>query len=93
VDFEVHEIQEALEDIQQFRSDRPEAKAIGMINPAICSIANFIQQKESVLFKSSLILLTNTRNNCHLATEREFNEGIPGILSISNQNFKPITYV
>src|SRR5260370_33949928 len=39
-DFEIHEIQEGLEDIQKFCSDRPEVKAIGMINTAIDSVNN-----------------------------------------------------
>src|SRR5258705_5044844 len=34
-DFEIHEIQEALEDVQKFCNDRPEAKSITMINPAL----------------------------------------------------------
>src|SRR5689334_4746808 len=61
-DFEVHEIQEALEDIQKFCGDRPESKSIGMINPPIDSINNAIQQKNPQLFKSSFTLLTNTCN-------------------------------
>lgn len=90
-DFEVHEIQEALEDVQKFCSDRPEIKAIGMINPAIDSIDNAIQQKSSQLFKNSFILLTNTCNNCHKATDHGFNVvTIPTNLPAVNQEFKPV---
>jgi hypothetical protein len=89
-DFEVHEIQEALEDVQQFCTDRPEIKAIGMINPAIDSINNAIQQKSSALFRSSFILLTNTCNKCHQATDHGFNVvTIPTNLPVVNQDFKP----
>ena len=88
-DFEVHEIQEALEDLQKFCSDRPEIKAIGMINPAIDSVNNAIQQKNSELFKSSFISLTNTCNRCHKATEHGFNVvTIPTNLPVVNQEFK-----
>lgn len=89
-DFEIHEIQEALDDIQQFNTDRPEAKAIGMINPVIDSVSNAIKQQNQQLFKNSYTLLTNTCNNCHKATEHEFNVvTIPAIPPISNQSFKP----
>jgi chaperonin cofactor prefoldin len=89
-DFEVHEIQEALEDIQNFNTDRPEAKAIGMINPAIDSVSNAIKKQDQQLFKSSYTLLTNSCNNCHRATEHEFNlVTIPSTPPYSNQSFKP----
>lgn len=90
-DFEVHEIQEALEDIQKFCSDRPEVKAIGMIDPAIDSVNKAIQQKSSDLFKNSFMSLTTTCNNCHKATEHGFNVvTIPVNLPVVNQEFKPI---
>ncbi len=90
-DFEVLEIQEALEDIQNFNTDRPEAKAIGMINPALDSIKNAIKQQAPQLFKNSFVLLTNTCNNCHKATEHEFNVvTIPDIPPFSNQSYKPV---
>lgn len=89
-DFEVHEISESLDDIQKFCKDRPEVKFIGMINPAIDSVNNAIQQKNLLLFKSSFIVLTNTCNNCHKATEHAFNVvTIPVNLPVVNQEFKP----
>ena len=89
-DFEIHEIEEVLEDIQKFNTDRPESKAIGMINPAIDSVSNAIKQQNEQLFKNSYSLLTNACNNCHKATEHEFNVvTIPAIPPVSNQNFKP----
>ena len=90
-DFEIHEIQESLDDIQQFNTDRLEAKTIGMICPAIDSVSNAIKQKNQLLFKSCYTLLTNTCNNCHKATKHEFNVvTIPAIPPISNQSFKPV---
>jgi hypothetical protein len=90
-DFEVHEIQEALEDLQKFCSDRPELKTIEMINPAMDSVNNAIQQKNPQLFKSSFVLLTNTCNNCHKATEHGFNVvTVPTNLPVVNQDFKPV---
>ena len=88
-DFEVHEIQESLDDIQKFCTDRPETKAITMINPAIDSISNAIAQKDPGRFKSSFVLLTNTCNSCHKATEHGFNVvTIPTNLPVVNQDFK-----
>jgi hypothetical protein len=89
-DFEVHEIQESLDDLQNFCKDRPELKTIGMINPPIDSVANAVRQKDLQLFKSSFVLLTNTCNNCHRATDHGFNVvTIPSNLPVVNQDFKP----
>jgi hypothetical protein len=87
-DFEVHEIQESLDDIQEFNKDRPEVKAIGMISPAIDSVNQAIKLKDQQSFKSSYILLTNSCNNCHKATEHAFNVIIiPTNPPVSNQRF------
>jgi peptidoglycan hydrolase CwlO-like protein len=81
-DFEVHEIQETLEAIQKF---------ISMIDPAMDSITHAVEQKNSQLFKTGFILLTNSCNNCHHATKHEFNViTIPENLPVVNQNFKPV---
>jgi hypothetical protein len=88
-DFEVHEIMEAIEDIQKFQTERKESQLTGMISPALDSINNAIKQKNPALFKSSYILLTNTCNNCHRASEFDFNVvKIPDNQSFSNQDFK-----
>ena len=87
--FEVNEIKEALEDIQKNCNDRPEVKAIGMITAPIDSVINSIQQKNLQLFKSGFVLLTNTCNTCHKATEHGFNIiTIPTNLPVTNQDFK-----
>jgi hypothetical protein len=89
-DFEVHEIQESLDDIREFCTNRPEIKSIGMISPAIDSINNAVQQKNPELFRNSFLLLTNTCNNCHKATEHAFNVvTVPTSLPVTNQEFKP----
>jgi hypothetical protein len=88
-DFEVHEIRESLDDIRQFCKDRPEVKAMGMINPAIDSVAIAVRQKDLTLFKSDFVLLTNTCDNCHKATNHGFNVVIlPTSLPVVNQDFK-----
>ncbi|MEP7376170.1 MAG: hypothetical protein ABI675_22425 [Chitinophagaceae bacterium] len=90
-DFEIHEIEEALEDVQKFCSDRPEIKSIGMITPALDSIKNSIQHRDLPLFKSNFLLLTATCNNCHKATDHAFNVvTVPAELPVVNQDFKPV---
>ncbi len=88
-DFEIHEIGEALDDINVFCTDRPEVKSIGMLRPAIDSVTNAIQQRNLQLFKNSFSVLTNTCNNCHKATDHGFNVVIiPASPPVSNQDFK-----
>ncbi len=88
-DFEVHEIMEAIADIQKFQTERKESQMIGRLNPAIDSVNNAIQQKSPLLFKRSFVLLTNTCNNCHRATNFEFNVvKIPETSPFSNQDFR-----
>ncbi len=88
-DFEVHEIMEAVVDIQKYETERNESKKMGMLNPAIDSVNNAIQKQSPALFKSSFILLTNTCNNCHHAANFEFNVvQIPETSPFTNQNFK-----
>ena len=89
-EFEIHEITEAVEDIQKFCMDRPEVKSVEMIRPAIDSVSRAITQKSPVLFRNSFTLLTTTCNNCHQATEHAFNVvTIPSAEPVSNQDFKP----
>jgi len=89
-DFEIHEIEESLEDVQKFCNDRPEVKSIGMINSGMDSVKNAIQQKNGQSFRSSFTLLTNSCNNCHKATDHGFNVvTIPTNPPVVNQDFKP----
>jgi hypothetical protein len=88
-DFEVHEIMEAIDNIEKYQAARKESQKIGMIRPALDSMNAAIEQKDPALFKSSYTLLTNTCNNCHHAVQFEFNVvKIPEIQNFSNQDFK-----
>jgi hypothetical protein len=90
-DFELHEIKEAVEAIVKYQTEREESKMIGMLNPALDSVDISIQQRNSALFKSSYISLTNTCNNCHRAANFEFNVvKIPDNPPFSNQDFKQL---
>ncbi len=88
--FEIGEIQEALDDIPKYCSDRPEVKSIGIIVPAMDSLSNAVKEKSEPKFDSSFTLLTATCNDCHKATNHGFNMiKIPGIPPVSNQVFRP----
>lgn len=88
-DFEVHEIMESIEDIQKFQTERKESKLIEMINPALEGINKAIEEKNLVLFERNFVLLTNTCNNCHRATDFEFNVvKIPEVQTFRNQEFE-----
>lgn len=87
--FEVHEIMEAIEDIQKYETERSESKMIGMINPALDSVNNAIIKGDIALFNNSYTLLTSTCNNCHHEVNFEFNVvQKPDGQFFSNQNFK-----
>ena len=88
-DFEINEIKENLDDIQKYETDRPESIMIPMINPALDSVLNAIQQKNLMQFERSYTLLTNTCTSCHRATNHEFIQiKIPSQQNFSNQRFK-----
>lgn len=87
--FEINEIKENLEGIQKYCKDRPEIKLIGMINQAMDSISNSIQQKNQKTFQKDSINLTNSCNMCHQETKHEYNViKIPETPPFSNQYFK-----
>ena len=89
-DFEIGEIQEALNDIPVFCSDRPEVKSIGMITPVLYNISDAVKEKNVRKFDSSFVVLTATCNDCHKATSHAFNLiKIPDVPPVSNQVFKP----
>ena len=88
--FEIGEIQEALDDIPKYCAERPEVKSINMIIPAMDSLSNAVKEKNENKFESSFILLTATCNDCHKATSHGFNMiKIPDIPPVSNQVFRP----
>ncbi len=87
-DFEIHEMMEALDNIQQYQQERKETKLISMIGPAIDSLNDAIKKQDPVLFKGAYISLTNGCNNCHHAADFGFNiVKVPEASPFSNQDF------
>lgn len=90
-DFEIHELEEAIEDIQKFHAGRKETELIGMILPALDSVEVAIEKKDPVAFKRSYNLLTNTCNTCHKQTDHGFVViKLPESLPYTNQDFAPL---
>ncbi len=88
-DFEVGEIKEALEDIKNYCTDRPEIKDIGIIEPALEDVSKAITQKNNKQFKDSFMELTVTCNTCHEATDHGFNViKVPDSPPFSNQDYE-----
>jgi hypothetical protein len=89
-DFEINEINENLEAIKKYCTDRPETKSISIIDQAMDSISIAIAQKNPAKFNQSYINLTTTCNTCHQATSHQYNViKIPDTPPFSNQDFKP----
>ncbi|SDW12796.1 hypothetical protein [Aequorivita viscosa] len=90
-DFEIHELEETVENIQKYQSHRQESEMIAMLNAPLDNIDNAIEEKNHEAFKKNFIELTNTCNKCHIAVGFEFNVvKIPDTSPFSNQDFRPI---
>lgn len=88
-DFEMHEIGEAIDAIQQYQTEREESKKVGMLKPSLDAVKDAIDKKDPVLFNSSYLLLTSSCNNCHKAVDFGFNVvKVPDTPPFSNQAFK-----
>jgi hypothetical protein len=88
--FEINEIEEALSSIKEYCTNRPETKAITMIDEPLDSLVKAIQDKDLMKFNSRYVILTNSCNSCHRATDHGFNVIIiPTSPPFSNQDFKP----
>jgi cytochrome c556 len=88
-DFEMHEIAETLDAIKEYQTEREESKKVDMLKPSLDAVNDAIQKKDSALFNSSYLLLTNTCNGCHKAVNFGFNVvKVPETPPFSNQSFK-----
>jgi hypothetical protein len=88
-DFEMREIGETLNAIQEYETEREESKKVGILKPALDSVNDAIHKQSPELFNSSYLLLTNTCNFCHKEVDFGFNiVKIPETPPFSNQAFK-----
>lgn len=71
-DFEIHEIEEIPEDLKQLHPERKETELLGMLDPVLDSVETAIEKQDTAMFRANYMLLTNTCNSCHVATEHGF---------------------
>lgn len=87
--FEIHEIDEVFEDIENYKKDKAETQQIPMIKPSIKNMESIVKNKDSLNFEKGFTQLTNNCNNCHIATEHRFIKiKIPTNNPFSNQEFE-----
>ena len=88
-DFEIHEITEALDDIQKYLPERSESRMTRLLRPVLDSVADAVRLHDVHLFTNRYTSLTNTCNTCHRATSFEGTIiKIPDQPPFSNQQFK-----
>jgi len=87
--FEINELKENFKNLQKQETNRQESNMIPMIIPALNSMSNAIQNKDTFDFKNKFQELTATCVSCHQATGFEFIQiQIPNFKNFSNQKFK-----
>ena len=87
-DFEIHEIEEAIEDIEVYHAGRKEIEQIDMIKPALESLEAAIDNRDLIAFNTGFNILTNTCNACHQGAGHGFIViKNPDIQPFSNQDF------
>ena len=88
-DFEIGEMQEAVDDIEKYCTDRPEVASLPMLQPALDSVAHAVARADGTGFRNGFVYLTGTCNNCHRATKHAFNViQLPTTVPFSNQVFE-----
>ena len=87
--FELDEIIETKDAIEQFQTDREESKKIDMLKPALTAVYQAILRSDTAIFRSSYLTLTAACNDCHKAVGFGFNiVKVPDSPPFSNQAFK-----
>lgn len=91
-DFQLHEMEEVIEDIQKYKAEEKEIKLLPMILAPLDSVDAAVDAKDLERFKSSYENLTTTCNSCHVASEHGYNViKIPDAPMFSNQDFLPVS--
>jgi hypothetical protein len=88
-EFEIGEMQEAIDDIRKYCTDRPEVVSLPMLQPALDSVSHSVARGDAAVFRTAFVYLTGTCNSCHRATRHEFNViQLPATPPFSNQVFE-----
>lgn len=91
-DFQLHEMEEVIEDIQKYKGEEEEIKLLTMILAPLDSVDAAVDAKDLERFKSSYENLTTTCNSCHVASKHPYNVvKVPDGPMFSNQDFSPVS--
>ena len=91
-DFQLHEMEEILEDIEKFEIEEEETKLLPMILAPLDSVDAAVEAKDLERFKASYQNLTATCNSCHVASQQGYNVvKVPDAPMFSNQDFVPVS--
>jgi hypothetical protein len=75
--------------VQQYHGQKPEAKLVAMIEPAMDSVEKAIREKNAGSFKRQFEFMTSSCNNCHQVTDHPYNVIlIPTNVPMDNQRYK-----
>lgn len=89
-DFEVHEIEESIDDLKTYWPKRTETNHLGMIEQPLANVTDAIHHQNTIEFKDAYMTLTSNCNSCHQATQHAFNIiTIPTTPPFGNQSFEP----
>ena len=87
--FEIHELNELLEDLHKYQSERKETKLLSMLEPAIEKLNSSISRKRESDFVQNYKYLTRLCNDCHKETQYEYIKiKIPAKPPVGNQEYK-----
>jgi hypothetical protein len=87
--FEVKELKEITDEIQNYQKNRKETELMSMIEPGLVEIERAINSGNLDDFKKGYTQLTLACNECHKLTDFEYNiVKIPEKQEFSNQEFK-----
>lgn len=82
-------IRSAFRKVQQYHGQKPEAKLVAMIEPAMDSVEKAIREKNAGSFKRQFEFMTSSCNNCHQATHHPYNVIVaPSLVPLDNQRYK-----
>jgi hypothetical protein len=89
-EFELHEIDETIDELQTQQSRRRETQTLVMIKPPLDAVKRSIAHKNLHQFKDAFAKLTQACNDCHRAVDFSFNVvTIATTPPFSNQSFEP----